>query len=682
MHYYQVTGYIYRCNEKIEQLFEIEPTENFDVDILIENVPKEIALQVEEMPAVPYFYWTSDYVWLHNKYGVFAVYKSGKIYLQAADSKNKLILLQFVLGYGIAMYAHLNGRIAIHCGCVNSHDKGIIITGTSGSGKSTLTAELISDGAVMLADDMIVTGYDDNGFPTIYPAFPQQKLCRDAAIKKGYDLDKLLYIDPDKDKFAINRQDIFSPEPHRLDFAFQLVAYNPDLEKNKKYNNKVFVEKLKGTDKVKVFTNQLFLGEIFHQIGFPPEQFEVCLNTAKFCSVYKIYRPIGLDTLSEIKEIIYNICKKQDESYVEILKDAIFQKTVDTTITEEINLPMLYQFGSLNKINVLCSSIIKNWCQSSDSDKEFANMWKIESAGAIMKEQQKRQLLKTLFDNASKEGLSPVLFKGYVLANLYPDFTFRNSGDTDLFIESLHYDRMVKFLTDTGYVQAHYLDTPTVHTFFYNENEETIHKIELHTSLYEDMTGPRIDILNAIDMTAIDNCITVDCCGLEFTTLNHTNHLIYQIFHMAKHICCHGISIRYLADISLFVTNYRADIDFEKFWEIIDKLGYRTFCIHLFSICIKYFDVDKEILLNNSFVYDASTNELLHDLVHFGMRSKDEKLSGQFFYFEQYIEKKYTTISDITFDGTTVPYSEVSDKWQKNIELQERIAFLKKLQLL
>ena len=68
-------------------------------------------------------------------------------------------------------------------------DKGIIITGTSGSGKSTLTAELISDGAVMLADDMIVTGYDDNGFPTIYPAFPQQKLCRDAAIKKGYDLD-------------------------------------------------------------------------------------------------------------------------------------------------------------------------------------------------------------------------------------------------------------------------------------------------------------------------------------------------------------------------------------------------------------------------------------------------------------------------------------------------------------
>lgn len=111
------------------------------------------------MPSIPYFYWTVDYVWLHNKYGIFAVYKSGKIYLQAVDDENKLLLLQFVLGYGIAMYAHLNGRIAIHCGCVCTYNNGVLITGTSGSGKSTLTAELISDGAVMLADDMIAAGY-------------------------------------------------------------------------------------------------------------------------------------------------------------------------------------------------------------------------------------------------------------------------------------------------------------------------------------------------------------------------------------------------------------------------------------------------------------------------------------------------------------------------------------------
>ena len=74
-----------------------------------------------------------------------------------------------------------------------------------------------------IQEDMIAAGYGDNGFPTIYPAFPQQKLCRDAAIQKGYDLDKLIYIDPD-----------------------------------------------------------------FHQIGFPPEQFKMCLDLVNFCKVYTI----------------------------------------------------------------------------------------------------------------------------------------------------------------------------------------------------------------------------------------------------------------------------------------------------------------------------------------------------------------------------------------------------------
>lgn len=682
MHYYQVTGYIYRCNEKIEQLFEIDPTDNFDVDILIENVPEEISLQVKEMPSVPYFYWTSDYVWLHNKYGIFAVYKSGKIYLQATNTDNKLILLQFVLGYGIAMYAHLNGRIAIHCGCVYTHDNGVLITGTSGSGKSTLTAELISDGAVMLADDMIAAGYGDNGFPTIYPAFPQQKLCRDAAIQKGYDLDKLIYIDPDKDKFAVNRQDIFSPEPHQLNFAFEIVRYDPNIEKYKKYNEKVFVKKLEGIDKVKVLTNQLFLGELFHQIGFPPEQFKMCLDLVNFCKVYRIYRPTSRNTLSEIKENIYKLCEEQNEYYIQALRAAIYKESVDSNIIDNISLAELYQFGSLNKISVLCSSIINYWPLKSDIEKQNTNLWKIDSAKIIFREHKKISLLKSILQKTNASNLPLIFFKGYVLADLYPDATFRNSGDTDLYIDDRYFKEIANILTETGYVQAHYLDTPTVHTFFYNENDDSVHKIELHTSLFEDMTGPCIDILNSLDMTNIDNCIKINCCNLEFTTLNHTNHLIYQIFHMIKHICYHGISVRYLADISLFIRAYESDIDLCQFWQTVDQLGYNLFCRHLFSICIKYFDVDKSILMNNSYIYNETTEELLNDLIHFGMRSKDSELSGQFFYFEQHIEKNSIAPSEITFNGTTVPYSVVSQKWQNNILLQKRIELLQNLQIL
>lgn len=634
------------------------------------------------MPSIPYFYWTADYVWLHNKYGIFAVYKSGKIYLQAANDQNKLILLQFVLGYGIAMYAHLNGRIAIHCGCVCKHDNGVLITGTSGSGKSTLIAELISDGAVMLADDMIVAGYGDCGFPTIYPAFPQQKLCRDAAIQKGYDLDKLIYIDPDKDKFAVNRQDIFSPEPHQLNFVFEIVRYDPDAEKFKKYDGKIFVKRLEGLDTVNVFTNQLFLGELFYQMGFPPEQFKICLDLANSCKVYRIYRPTGRNTLTEIKEIIYKLCREQNEYYIQALRAAAYKEPVDSNIIDNISLAELCRFANLNKIGVLCSSIINNWHLKSDTEKQSASLWKIGSAKIIFGEHKKLQLLKSILRKTNESNLPLIFFKGCVLADLYPDAAFRNSGDTDLYIEDRHYQEMVSILTETGYVQAHYLDTPTVHTFFYNENEKSVHKIELHTSLFEDMTGPCIDILNSLDMTNVDNCVKVNCCGLEFTTLNHTNHLIYQMFHLIKHICCHGISVRYLSDISLFIRSYESDIDFGQFWQTVDQLGYDLFCRHLFSICIIFFDADKSMLMNHSYIYNETTEELLNDLVHFGMRSNDSELSGQFFYFEQHIEKNGIVLSEVTFDGTTVPYAVVAEKWQNNLILQKRMKLLQNLQLL
>mgnify|MGYP004507985045 CR=1 FL=1 len=680
MYYYEVTGYVYRCSEKIPQLYETAPTDDFDVEILIKNVPDEISAEVKKMPDIPYFYWTSDYVWLHNTYGLFAVYKSGKIYLQASDSENKLILLQFVLGYGIAMYAHLNGKIAIHCGCVYTHGNGILITGVSGSGKSTLTAELISDGAVMLADDMIAAGYDDTGFPTIYPAFPQQKLCRDAAIKKGYNLDDLIYIDPDKDKFAVNRADIFSPYPHQLNFAFELVCYDP--KEYEKYDSKVLVKKLEGFDKVDVFKNQLFLGEIFAQIGFPPEQFKMCIDLVNYCKVYRIYRPMGRNTLPEIQRFIYRLCNEQNEHYINLLKAAIFKEKVSDDIVNAISLPELYQFGTLNKISVLCSSILDNWELGNETETANANWWKIDSAKTIFKEHQKIPLIRQILEKANITDLPLIFFKGYILADLYPDFTFRNSGDTDLYVDKENYSHIVDIFTQIGYTEDKKLAKPSVHTFFYYENDDLIHKIELHTSLYEDMTGKCIDILNRLDMTNMNNCIRLDCCGLNVLTLSHTNHLIYQIFHMVKHICCHGISVRYLADISLFLKRYETDIDINKLWNTMDELGYHDFCLHLLSLCVRFMNVDSRVLNNNPTVYEDTTKALLNDLVHFGMRNEDPELSGQFFYFEQYIEAHYDVQHEIHFDGNTVPYSVVASKWQNNIVLQKRIKMLNDLKIL
>ncbi len=307
MYYYKVFGYTFRCKYEIKQLYEVPATDDYDVDIIIGEMPEEVLDSVSKSTELPCISWNDNRFWMHNNYGILTVYKSGDIYAKSVSDNDTFYLLQYVLGYGIAMYAQLNNRLTIHCGSVAINGKCIMVSGDSGAGKSTLIHELITDGNTMLSDDVVAIGYDNDNSTLVYPAFPQQKICRDAAIKKGYNLDELLYVDPEKDKFAIIHTDIFSPLPHKLHTLFYLSSY--DTEVKPKRNGELYIKKLDGIKKINVVINNLYLGCLLPSIGLSAEHFQICVDLIKDCDVYLISRPKGKDTLSEIKQFIYNTLK-------------------------------------------------------------------------------------------------------------------------------------------------------------------------------------------------------------------------------------------------------------------------------------------------------------------------------------------------------------------------------------
>lgn len=303
MHYYKVFGYIFRCLHEIKQLYEVPACKHVDVDIIIGEMPQEITDDVNRTTTFPCIAWYDDYFWMNNTYGTLAVFKSGKIYAMSTSDKDTFYLLQFVLGYGIAMYAHLNNRIAIHCGCVAIDGKCILIAGDSGSGKSTLTHELIASGATMLSDDVVAIGYDEHHIPCVYPAFPQQKLCRNVALAQGYNLDELLYVDPEKDKFAVLHTDRFSPEPHPLHSFIYLECYEPDSEAS----GALQINKIDGFSKASILVDNTYLSCILPNIGLSAESFQLCVDFIKDKDMYQIKRPKNKNTLPEIKQFINHL---------------------------------------------------------------------------------------------------------------------------------------------------------------------------------------------------------------------------------------------------------------------------------------------------------------------------------------------------------------------------------------
>lgn len=92
-----------------------------------------------------------------------------------------------------------------------------------------MTCGLLERGYRLLADDMAVVQTfsgkkDSRELALVYPAFPYQKLCRDAAVRRGYALEKLLYINEEKDKFLVPWKGDFLTEPEPVQ-AFSCWGY-------------------------------------------------------------------------------------------------------------------------------------------------------------------------------------------------------------------------------------------------------------------------------------------------------------------------------------------------------------------------------------------------------------------------------------------------------------------------
>lgn len=305
MYSYYAFGYTINSENEIAQLQAVEYSADADVRIYSGRIPGYLMEEMDKAEVYPIYRWGKGYMWIHNSFGYLTVEENGDICFKRTVGDSDLKMLQFVLGYGLAAFCLMHNRPVIHCSALSINGKGIIVSGNSGAGKSTVAADLLSKGAELLGDDVIALGYSaDRSSCLLYPAFPQQKLCRDAALDKGYDLDSLIYIDAKKDKFAVLCEDCFSSEPHKPDAMFFIMKYDPGAPEYADLEGRLSFIPLKGFDKVAMLKINLFLTFMLKDSGLSAETFQLMVDASKDCDMTVIYRPDGRDTLNEITEYI------------------------------------------------------------------------------------------------------------------------------------------------------------------------------------------------------------------------------------------------------------------------------------------------------------------------------------------------------------------------------------------
>jgi hypothetical protein len=292
---YSLYGLIINSEIPMKELVVLENAESRQPDVFISYgvVPKEIDEVVVK----------TEYVKLAKR--EFYLHIEGTAHYYASNGNTIIVepepdcdmheMIVFILGTCLGVLLNQRGTIAIHGGSVVVNGQGIIITGDTGAGKSTLISFLTKKGFDLLADDVSALGCDLKDNYIIYPAYPQQKLCRDVMENMNYDIKRFSKTDPYRDKYLVPLKKGFQKLPVQLSAIYEISTGE---------SKKVEIVEILGSEKLKTILRNIYRIELTRYLGQGPQFFKQCINIANAISVYKITRPkLGLTVTEQIELI-------------------------------------------------------------------------------------------------------------------------------------------------------------------------------------------------------------------------------------------------------------------------------------------------------------------------------------------------------------------------------------------
>lgn len=256
------------------------------------------------------------------------------------------------------------------------------------------------------------------------------------------------------------------------------------------------------------------------------------------------------------------------------------------------NIYSLLCSGKLHGVAFQCISTLPEELLPSP---ELLGRWKYITFNNGLRQMFLKHQLTMISDNANFQNLSLTLFKGITLAALYPQPNMRFSCDADILVPPAQRDQAEKLFLDMGYTKDESASKEHVPVYRLYKNGQMM-KIELHDCLWEDYEGKQTELLDSLELTNPSTFIRDTFLGVPATTLGYTEHLIYQIFHIAKHFAFEGLPLRYLTDITVYINAHDAKIDYKRFWEALKLLKYDVFTCSILRVCEEYFGLIPRII--------------------------------------------------------------------------------------
>ena len=250
--------------------------------------------------------WTNGFTsaWFRVRDGTQVYVEGGnQITVELSKEPRMLLVTSLLLGAGMALICLQRGEPFFHGSALDAGGQAILLCGESGAGKSTVAMELLQRKLGFLADDTMRV-HPGVGGMLAEPSYPQQKICRDMALKCGKPLEELIYIDEERDKYAWRRQDCYRKEAVVLGKIFWLRKDPVDRRKDA-----VRIRRITGKEALEILSAQLYLADTYkYSTGIPYLLMEQLIRIAGQTEIYEVGRQTDKDTLPEVITKILQFC--------------------------------------------------------------------------------------------------------------------------------------------------------------------------------------------------------------------------------------------------------------------------------------------------------------------------------------------------------------------------------------
>lgn len=219
-------------------------------------------------------------------------------------------------------------------------------------------------------------------------------------------------------------------------------------------------------------------------------------------------------------------------------------------------------------------------------DQRILGYYRIRGMQLVAIQAQKTAEFLPLLAQLRSAGAKPLVIKGLVCRNLYPNPDFRMSSDEDLLVEPEQTEVCHRVLTECG------LTTPDPQSQAYElgyHRPDSYQYIELHRSLFPQESEAYGD-LNRFFVDAHSRAVELD----GIATLCPTDHMLYLILHAFKHFLHSGFGIRQVCDLTLFANRYGTEIDWKWILECCRQVRAEKFAAAMFRIGRKYLNLSLE----------------------------------------------------------------------------------------